>query len=892
MRTATDHIVNQQIINGSFPKSKLIPLDLSWPPALNAEILAKKGIKQIENHVDSLPLILSVYSKRCQELDMLNKPELYEQDINYWINLGLYSNCMNDDTKTTNEAIALCPVVTKIDTILWYGAYMTSISDTIGFSDDDNDFFQTSLAWSYILVSLQRKQLETGHTIKIEALSSKETIISILEGDWENVEKRHFVELTSSEHLELQRLFENRRRILNSYQNERGESSILAKQSLDSWNKYIYLLNDLSEREHNTIRLINSDFLTRNQKIQAINEYTDTISSIERGEYCIDNKRISLVPLFHQVFQRIKQACDYVCVSDDRNNPFRISGLAIVLAMEPKRTFNYLYISFHQFRLAQTIENAKAFADLALQSIASNLNCEVDSVSSMDRTVETFCSLVSAFVAHNRQAIDNLSFQTLQVDSIAIVPESAILPYETDMLHRLWYNSAVDQIAGLSETEIERKIIANNKLHSKKEILDDFQEGENASLKVKKAALARQIVVSINIIYMMREMLRMIRGNKQLLAVLRMSDSVDKYRRELQRIDESLLHIVYSKIDESSCGMMEYREDQGFDTKTLSEQENREGQERDIQFFDTLKDAIGSITQGIDNLNIKQLMQTKTLIREQIFGCPDSIAKEHLAGWIDEVVADLCKALVTCCEDKTDEFDEARGKLSCLLGEHSKRLPPSAFATLATAEILYNRYAIKEYAEEGFDYSSISALYYQAFEEAYNEMIWKPYADWINQQLDETADDPSIINKLYWEYLPGSKENVDKYYFLKIGSQKEDPRRVVTYCVFGTFYHLLNVVNKQTTAPKFREWFSRLAGYNRVSDMLVDKEFMNILGGFKDAVNKATPNRNNASHGGSIISKEQCCQDKKTVLSEMETVRSNSLGLIQQLLFIIKGQPC
>ena len=74
--------------------------------------------------------------------------------------------------------------------------------------------------------------------------------------------------------------------------------------------------------------------------------------------------------------------------------------------------------------------------------------------------------------------------------------------------------------------------------------------------------------------------------------------------------------------------------------------------------------------------------------------------------------------------------------------------------------------------------------------------------------------------------------------------------------------------------------------------MLVDKEFMNILGGFKDAVNKATPNRNNASHGGSIISKEQCCQDKKTVLSEMETVRSNSLGLIQQLLFIIKGQPC
>jgi hypothetical protein len=390
---------------------------------------------------------------------------------------------------------------------------------------------------------------------------------------------------------------------------------------------------------------------------------------------------------------------------------------------------------------------------------------------------------------------------------------------------------------------------------------------------------------------MMREVLRMIRGNKQLLAILRMSDSVDKYRRELQRIDESLLHLVYSKIDESSCGMMEYREDQGFDAKTLSEQENREGQERDIQFFDTLKDAIGSITQSIDNLNIKQLMQTKTLIREQIFGCPDSIAKEHLAGWIDEVVANLCKALVTCCEDKTDEFDEAKGKLSCLLGEHSKRLPPSAFATLATAEILYNRYAIKEYAEEGFDYSSISALYYQAFEEAYNEMIWKPYADWINQQLDETADDPSIIDKLYLEYLPGNIDNVKKYYYFKSGPKKEDPRRVVTYCVFGTFYHLLKEVYEKNTAPTFREWFSFLSGYDKVTEMLEDEKFKSRVAIFTRNVFEATPNRNNASHGGSIISIEQCIQDKTTIINELETVRSNSLGLIQQLLLIIKRQP-
>ena len=36
---------------------------------------------------------------------------------------------------------------------------------------------------------------------------------------------------------------------------------------------------------------------------------------------------------------------------------------------------------------------------------------------------------------------------------------------------------------------------------------------------------------------------------------------------------------------------------------------------------------------------------------------------------------------------------------------------------------------IRNYAEKGFDYSCISALYYQAFEEAYNKLIWNEYAD-------------------------------------------------------------------------------------------------------------------------------------------------------------------
>ena len=59
-------------------------------------------------------------------------------------------------------------------------------------------------------------------------------------------------------------------------------------------------------------------------------------------------------------------------------------------------------------------------------------------------------------------------------------------------------------------------------------------------------------------------------------------------------------------------------------------------------------------------------------------------------------------------------------------------LPDSTLNSLTTAEMLYARYASEEYAEKGFDFSCISALYYQAFEEAYNLLIWRGYADELN----------------------------------------------------------------------------------------------------------------------------------------------------------------
>ena len=45
--------------------------------------------------------------------------------------------------------------------------------------------------------------------------------------------------------------------------------------------------------------------------------------------------------------------------------------------------------------------------------------------------------------------------------------------------------------------------------------------------------------------------------------------------------------------------------------------------------------------------------------------------------------------------------------------------------------MLYRKYATSDYEKDGFDFSCISALYYKAFEEAYKDLIWKEYVNYL-----------------------------------------------------------------------------------------------------------------------------------------------------------------
>ena len=980
-------IANQDVLCGHFPKSKLKPVNQYCSPKIDEEAMVEEGVRQIIRS-SFLPLNFALYAVFVQQFDRIDDHSPYEYDeLNYWVNLGLAIGRVMDVNETTQLSSRLYPVVTFLDKILYLCAEFS-----IPASSDNNESYDMALVWGYLLRRVQRKELQTGKTIDMEAAFSHSSLLDIILGYWDEVDAECFRKLTCSEYSELQQLFDSRQRILEQYQEERNIAQSIAEETKDLWAFYISLINKLSEQESHIIDQIIS-VPSDKEKLRAIEDYLGAVQSmLEQQEYCVDELRVSFETLRDTVKRRTEHAVNYVCLSDDIEDPYRLSPVAFRLVVEPYNTFNFLQIVYQRFRLNPTIWNAEVFVETALKDLMNNLNIQEEASSSLDEMIKSFCSIASSFVDEHRAIIKDFGFQSLQGDAVAANPEmrSSSILYERDLhddyIHKVFTDHVENSIAALNkhlnsyiecspslqesinsfmqllvdeEAKFYGSLIYEVSFHLLQDessitnlgvdpslcataedfcdllrsdisvIFEDLSDEEqlrllfsvfvfftskqasslfssedlNTSSAVgideefrKKAGEARQIVISVDIIYLMHEFLEMITADDDMLSLFDNPEIVEKYVKKLKQIRYSIENAAYSQIEFHELELEEYRKEKGYDTKVIARKERHEEKIRNAQTNETIISGLEEIVEAVKYKDIEHLFEAKKRIRIKITDCRECDAKEQLAERIDSIVAELCKAFVSCCEKNADEFDKTKSALVHLLGEHPMCLPPAALNTLTTAEMLYSKYAveenaIKEFAEKGFDYSSISALYYQAFEEAYNEMIWEKYANWINQQLDETSDDPSVINKLYNDYLPGNEKNINQYYYSKTGPKKEDPKRVVTYCVFGTFYHLLREVYEKNTAPTFREWFSLLSGYDKVTDMLEDEEFKRRVEIFKNSVYEATPNRNKASHGGKIISREQCSQDKMTVLSELEAVRGNSLGLIQQLLVIIKRQP-
>ena len=79
-------------------------------------------------------------------------------------------------------------------------------------------------------------------------------------------------------------------------------------------------------------------------------------------------------------------------------------------------------------------------------------------------------------------------------------------------------------------------------------------------------------------------------------------------------------------------------------------------------------------------------------------------------------------------------------------------------------------------------------------------------------------------------------------------------------------------------------------GYDNNSKNTNDYQvYQNNINELYKQIELAIPKRNAASHGVNAISLEECKTDKRIVLSDLESIRNNALGLVMLFLSLFKA---
>lgn len=329
-----------------------------------------------------------------------------------------------------------------------------------------------------------------------------------------------------------------------------------------------------------------------------------------------------------------------------------------------------------------------------------------------------------------------------------------------------------------------------------------------------------------------------------------------------------------------------YKEDDAFETINEDETINAEELIDNERKLDNNKNKLfKSFLLLHESSSIEEIMNE----RLELLDKAKEIAPEDF-GFLDKCSEEILQQVKKATSDNDVALYEKNIRSAFIINREIV-LSDDVIHTLATAEFLFSQYVNETYAEQNFDFSCISALYYQAYENAYNELLWSKYARFLNETL--TLNGTKYCNAIKacyvrnnqvppdspcYGYLPSSASNWKKYgdkYF----------RTVNGTCMYGPFCKLINGQEyKQEEIPHFYEWLAKELGFDNIGAMMSNRAFVDRLNRFRSDMAAAVGNRNNASHGGSEIDIIQCRNDKMTVLADLQEIRDINLGLVQQLV--------
>ena len=787
---------------------------------------------------------------------------------------------------------------TKLDWALYY--FIGCFYDPMYLSQTyEEENIATLAALIYIFRNTLDNEARYHYSLDVCNIEDASTIIDVLTGDWNDYHVIPKIKLDEK----MAALVELRVRLRDLYANGRKPfedkciSHIQNNDNQQHWRAFISLYNYKRSLEEDTINIIKSD-CSRRKKRDAINHYFSNANHLE--PFLFEEEYYSQADLMKVVVNRCMLAPQYCYVTEsgsDKYIPLEVytSHFAFFTA-----TFNHLIISFHDFRLSLDSESLYYLMDVLtryfsnsfgeLLNLTYDTNEEDDSDFSSKGFVEQvyYCyDIIKMFNKDHSKTVGLLK-RTDVIPDMCFTDEGSINKYIEQLVLIYYRKINLNILTKGFNTKKERDELidysgplgslqysSNKGLYlrrSKQSRLSfkrfiDFANNRLNPDKIYERAKSAVLLGSANAIYLFAKTLSILNETKELLDIKSQLPDIDSIISGLTSIERSIVRRGYT-----SDNIFEYRIDKGIDYSKIELLESK----RD--YSQLLMHIQNSIESASDYESLLQLRTELSIVMESI---PDDEKKYYFSDYSEKIEVYHKYIIETCQKDDPADYSLIKERIKDSFGDNFDSIAPTVIQPLCSAELLYERFVCDESLTDQFDYSGISSLYYQSLEELFNTLIWEKYIDYLNSLTVQTASasfkemytNNEWLPKEYMGYLPASNR---KYY---INSSNE----LVSRFMPGSTYYLLNDAYIEKRLPKLTLCIGNIFNINKSSQKDKWDNYILLMTRITKLLETGNK-RNEASHGGTIVTREQCIQDKSIVFSANN---GEGLGIINLLVSLI-----
>ncbi|MBR4948561.1 MAG: hypothetical protein IKZ29_08385 [Clostridiales bacterium] len=828
-------------------------------------------------------------------------PDILNFQINLLANAGFILDCYIPNEQVAEKLFEAPDIsITDLDKAILGWLIATSRIINLDCDHDGKNHKDIFHSFVYFLHNVQRYEQRTKRTVAISCEMNASYLFNILTKESFSEIETDSIKLSDADVEKLSSVLSFRDELNNMIAAARNNEKeyIIDEQNNSDWELFISCFNFRASEEKRVTDLINSDIPLK-QKMFEFNKYFEEIEVIPASF----NTTMSLSELTDRIVKRTELAPNYIWVRAGNEKIYLDN--TIISSVSSPYSFNCVLIAYHAFLIEMSDINIERLVFSLYMFIGKNLGKRLakqkttEKIGSIEQMLIDISNAIFDFHKTHEDAIASIKYENIKNEETlsGFIFEADIYQRVLEKERKMAIENAnafeemddewEDFLDGLAE-HIEDDAPDDNLYRLQKDFASQFPHLFDDENKLIDQEIGNRLIVSINAIYILvKAMERLVR---QGLIHEEYKSSIIDYSKRLSRLEKYLVSTTYIAPDYNcfdNVDMDEYRKRKNIDTPIV-ELKNNNDERMEMVLFDSVRRSIQILHEKIDDIDFEKAAELKNDLREEIKDIPDSQLKDFIVELFDQECQYVCESLIANNTNNAD-FEAERIRICDYIGHNSSILPKRAIDALTTAEILFSKYAGPDYYSNGFDYSCISAMYYQAVEAIYNEIVWKPYAD----ELYKKKCNGKWFLLLYRDDLLPEEFKI----FLPTDGQfkywDKENKRITDHLMIGSFNILFRSITSTTTYPLrgFREHVDKVFGYkDGVCNSYEYELYQKRIDALYALFESAKPRRNAASHGQSPISFEECKADKSLVLSDVESVRKGVLGIVILFLSLYKDK--